>query len=137
MVFNSASRVIPPAPAGLDDAAKMWRLCDQSRRQKCSHFPQVARFDPHSRMPVRLPRDQGDPAGGQRRLSARAQDRDQYLLWLSEAEANRLAARRRRGESYSDAVIRMAQEAARLAFEAFSLPSPVAGFSSPNGASLR
>jgi hypothetical protein len=36
-------------------------------------------------------------------------DRGQYLLWLSEAEANRLAALRRRGESYSDAVIRMAK----------------------------
>jgi len=32
----------------------------------------------------------------------------QYLLWLTEAEANRLAALRRRGESYSDAVIRLA-----------------------------
>jgi hypothetical protein len=37
--------------------------------------------------------------------------RGQYLLWLSETEANRLAARRRRGESYSDAVIRLAREA--------------------------
>jgi hypothetical protein len=34
----------------------------------------------------------------------------QYLLWLTEAEANRLAALRRRGESYSDAVIRLAKE---------------------------
>jgi hypothetical protein len=37
--------------------------------------------------------------------------RGQYLLRLSEAEANRLAALRRRGESYSDAVIRLAKEA--------------------------
>jgi hypothetical protein len=37
-------------------------------------------------------------------------DRGQYLLWLSEAEANRLAALRRYGESYSNAVIRMANE---------------------------
>jgi hypothetical protein len=36
--------------------------------------------------------------------------RGEYLLWLSEAEANRLAAVRRRGESYSDAVIRLAKE---------------------------
>jgi hypothetical protein len=36
-------------------------------------------------------------------------DRGQYLLWLTEAEANRLAALRRRGESYSDAVIRLAR----------------------------
>jgi hypothetical protein len=35
----------------------------------------------------------------------------QYLLWLSEPEARRLAARRRRGESYSDAVIRLVKEA--------------------------
>jgi hypothetical protein len=33
--------------------------------------------------------------------------------WLSEAEANRLAALRRYGESYSEAVIRMAKEAAK------------------------
>ena len=37
----------------------------------------------------------------------------EYLLWLTEAEANRLAALRRRGESYSDAIIRMAKEAAQ------------------------
>jgi hypothetical protein len=36
-------------------------------------------------------------------------DRGQYLLWLNEGEANRLAALRRRGESYSDAVIRLAR----------------------------
>ena len=36
-------------------------------------------------------------------------DRGQYLLWLTEAEANRLAALRRRGESSSDAVIRLAR----------------------------
>jgi hypothetical protein len=29
--------------------------------------------------------------------------RAEYLLWLTEAEANRLAALRRRGESYSEA----------------------------------
>jgi hypothetical protein len=34
-------------------------------------------------------------------------DGGQYLLWLSEAEANRLAALRWRGEAYSDAVIRL------------------------------
>jgi hypothetical protein len=39
--------------------------------------------------------------------------RSEYLLWLTEAEANRLAALRRRGESYSDAIIRMAKEAAQ------------------------
>jgi hypothetical protein len=33
-----------------------------------------------------------------------------YLLLLTEPEANRLAALRRRGESYSDAIIRMANE---------------------------
>ncbi len=38
-------------------------------------------------------------------------DRGQYLLWLTEAEANRLAALRRRGESYSDAVVRLAKHA--------------------------
>jgi hypothetical protein len=32
-----------------------------------------------------------------------------YWLWLSEAKATRLAALRRRGESYSDAVIRLAK----------------------------
>jgi hypothetical protein len=37
----------------------------------------------------------------------------QYLLWLNDAEANRLAALRRHGESYSEAVIRMAKEAAK------------------------
>jgi hypothetical protein len=37
-------------------------------------------------------------------------DRGQYLLWLSEADANRLAALRRRGESYSDAVSNHGQE---------------------------
>jgi hypothetical protein len=37
--------------------------------------------------------------------------RGEYLLWLSGAEANRLAALRRRGESNSDAVIRLAKEA--------------------------
>jgi hypothetical protein len=36
--------------------------------------------------------------------------RGQYLLWLNDAEAIRLAALRRYGESYSDAVIRMAKE---------------------------
>ena len=36
-------------------------------------------------------------------------DRDQYLLWLTEAETNQLAALRRRGETYSDAVIRLAR----------------------------
>jgi hypothetical protein len=36
--------------------------------------------------------------------------RGEYLLWLNEAEAYRLAALRRYGESYSDAVIRMAKE---------------------------
>jgi hypothetical protein len=40
-------------------------------------------------------------------------DRGRYLLWLNEAEANRLAALRRRGESYSDAVIRMAKGTAK------------------------
>jgi hypothetical protein len=39
--------------------------------------------------------------------------RGEYLLWLTEVEANRLAALRRRGESYSDAVIRLAKEVAR------------------------
>jgi hypothetical protein len=34
----------------------------------------------------------------------------QYLLWLSEAEANRLAALRRPGESYSEAVMRLTKE---------------------------
>jgi hypothetical protein len=52
---------------------------------------------------------QGHPAGGQRRLPAERNARDQYLLWLNYAEANRLAAMRRYGESYSDAVIRMAK----------------------------
>ena len=33
-----------------------------------------------------------------------------YLLCLTEPETNRLAALRRRGESYSDAIIRMANE---------------------------
>ena len=33
----------------------------------------------------------------------------QYLLWLTETEANRLAALRRRGESNSEAVIRLAK----------------------------
>ena len=37
--------------------------------------------------------------------------RGEYLLWLTEAEANRLAALRRRGESYRDAVIRLAKHA--------------------------
>ena len=37
--------------------------------------------------------------------------RGQYLLWLTETEANRLAALRRRGESYSEAVIRLAKAA--------------------------
>jgi hypothetical protein len=36
--------------------------------------------------------------------------RGQYLLWLNDAEANRLAALRRTGESYSEAVIRLARE---------------------------
>ena len=36
--------------------------------------------------------------------------RGEYLLWLTEAEANRLAALCRRGRSYSDAVIRLAKE---------------------------
>jgi hypothetical protein len=36
-------------------------------------------------------------------------ERGQYLLWLSEAEANRLASLRRRGESYRDAVNRLAR----------------------------
>jgi hypothetical protein len=35
----------------------------------------------------------------------------QYLLWLTQAEANRLAALRQPWESYSDAVIRLAKEA--------------------------
>ncbi len=38
-------------------------------------------------------------------------DRGQYLLWLTEAEANRIGALRRRGESYGDAVIRLAKHA--------------------------
>jgi hypothetical protein len=33
-----------------------------------------------------------------------------YLLWLNEAEANRLAALRRYREAYSDAVIQLAKE---------------------------
>jgi hypothetical protein len=36
--------------------------------------------------------------------------RGEYLLWLSEAEANRLAALRRHGESYSEVIIRMVNE---------------------------
>jgi hypothetical protein len=36
-------------------------------------------------------------------------DRGQFLLWLTEAEANRLATLRRRGESYSEAVLRLAR----------------------------
>jgi hypothetical protein len=36
--------------------------------------------------------------------------RGEYLLWLTEVEANRLAALRRYGESYSEAVIRLAKE---------------------------
>jgi hypothetical protein len=39
--------------------------------------------------------------------------RGEYLLWLTEAESNRLGALRRYGESYSDAVIRMAKEATK------------------------
>ena len=35
--------------------------------------------------------------------------RGEYLLWLTEAEANRLASLRRPAESYSDAVIRLAR----------------------------
>jgi hypothetical protein len=37
--------------------------------------------------------------------------RSQYLLWATETEANRLAALCRPEESYSDAVIRFANEA--------------------------
>jgi hypothetical protein len=33
----------------------------------------------------------------------------QYLLWLTEAEANRLGALRRGGESYGEVVIRLAK----------------------------
>jgi hypothetical protein len=40
-------------------------------------------------------------------------DRGQYLLWLSETEANRLAMLRRPGESYSEAVIRLAKALAK------------------------
>ena len=36
-------------------------------------------------------------------------DRGQYLLWLNDAEANRLATLRRYGKSYSEAVIRLAK----------------------------
>jgi len=36
-------------------------------------------------------------------------DRGRYLLWLTEVEANRLASLPRPGESYSDAVIRLAK----------------------------
>ena len=36
--------------------------------------------------------------------------RGQYLLWLNDAEANRLNALRRRGESYSDAIIRLTKQ---------------------------
>jgi hypothetical protein len=54
----------------------------------------------------------GDLIGGPRLQElSRRKDRGQYLLCLTEAEANRLAALRRRGESYSDAVIRLAKEA--------------------------
>jgi hypothetical protein len=37
--------------------------------------------------------------------------RGQYLLWLTESEAKRLAALRRHGESSSEGVIRLAKEA--------------------------
>jgi hypothetical protein len=47
----------------------------------------------------------------QQGLYAPTHAQGQYRLWLSEAEANRLAALRGRGESYSDAVIRLAKEA--------------------------
>jgi hypothetical protein len=36
--------------------------------------------------------------------------RGEYLLRLNEADANRLAALRRRGESYREAIIRVAKE---------------------------
>jgi hypothetical protein len=57
--------------------------------------------------------------------------RGEYLLWLTEAGANRLAILRRRGESYSDAVIRMAKEVAKGYWRC----QPSAGPRSPLGPS--
>ena len=74
-----------------------------------------------SRIRSRLPRHQGNAAAWQRRLSPERNGRGEYLLWLTEAEANRLAALRRRGESYSDTVIRLAKEAKDLGNPSFSM----------------
>ena len=65
------------------------------------------------RIALSLPRNQGFPAAWQCGLSPlNATPEVEYLLWLTETEANRLASLRRRGESYSQAVIRpaMAQD---------------------------
>ncbi len=71
-------------------------------------------FAPHSRIAPRLSRHQSDPPAGSLVYPPERNAKGQYLLWLSEAEANRLAAMRRRGESYSEAVIRLAKEAPGL-----------------------
>jgi len=75
------------------------------------HKLRVRSFDQTRRIRTRLSRHQSHPPGRQRRLSSRTQRSGADLLWLTEAEANRLAALRRRGESYSDAVIRLAKHA--------------------------
>jgi hypothetical protein len=46
-----------------------------------------------------------------RRQPPERNKRGEYLLWRTESDANRLAALRRRGESCSDAVIRLAKAA--------------------------
>jgi hypothetical protein len=46
----------------------------------------------------------------------------QYLIWLNEAEVNRLAALRRYGESYSEAALLMANEAAKQQLPKKSAP---------------
>jgi hypothetical protein len=48
--------------------------------------------------------------------------RGEYLLWLNDAEANRLAALRRHGESYSGAVIRMARAQGTSGRKSHSFP---------------
>jgi hypothetical protein len=87
--------------------ASPWTLANA-----CSPSARIHAYelDPHRHISARLPRDQVHPAAGSVVYPPERNSRGEYLLWLNDAEANRLAALRRREESYSDAVIRLAKE---------------------------
>ena len=71
--------------------------------------PRVSSFDPHRRTARAYRAIKAALPPGSKIYPPERNAKGQYLLWLTEAEANRLASLRRPRESYSEAVIRLAR----------------------------